>query len=90
MRFEERRYVFLEVSEISKIAFGEVLETSENTLRINADGTKTFVKYENEMPASVTLLQTKSVEYTHDEILVVLNTDEWQVYDEIDLVSNNE
>ncbi len=59
----------------------------KTTLRINADGTKTFVKYDNEMPDCVALLETKSLEYNHDEIIVFLQTDEWQKYDdELELV----
>lgn len=77
MAFENRRYVIFDVTELNLINFNEVLETSADTVRKSVDGTKTFVKYYGEMPASVAALTTKSQEYTHDEILSILSTAEW-------------
>lgn len=77
MTFENRHYVIFEVTELNLINFNEVLETSTDTVRRSVDNTKTFVKYEGAMPASVSVLTTKSIEYTHDEILEILSTEEW-------------
>ena len=74
-----RHYVIFDTNEVSAIDFAEVLEDSENTLRRNVDNTKTFVKYEGQMPASVSALTTKSVEYTGSEILDTLSAIEWQI-----------
>jgi len=74
-----RHYVIFDTNEVSAINFDEVMEDSENTLRRNVDNTKTFVKYEGQMPASVSALTTKSAEYTIAEILDVLNGSEWQI-----------
>ena len=74
---ENRRYVLFGTNELNLINFNEVLETGADTVRRSVDGTKTFVKYEGEMPASVAALVTKSQEYTHDEILLILSTSEW-------------
>tara|TARA_R100001463_G_scaffold48726_2_gene98076 strand:- start:1217 stop:1465 length:249 start_codon:yes stop_codon:yes gene_type:complete len=74
-----RHYVIFDTNEVSAIDFAEVLEDSENTLRRNVDNTKTFVKYEGQMPASVSALTTKSVEYTSSEILDTLSAIEWQI-----------
>lgn len=41
-----RNYVIFNVSEIEKIDFSQVLETSAETLRRSVDGTKTFVKWD--------------------------------------------
>lgn len=75
--FENRHYVIFDVTELDQIAFDQVLETSAETVRRSVDGTKTFVKYEGDMPASVAALTTKSAPYTHEEILAILNAPEW-------------
>lgn len=73
----ERKYVIFEMSEVGEINFSEVMETSQETLRLSVDGTKSFVKYEGTQPASVAALTTKSQEYSHAEILDILATPEW-------------
>jgi hypothetical protein len=72
-----RKYVIFNCSEISSINFNEVLETSANTLRKSVNKTKTFVKYEGEMPECIQNLQTKTAELTHEEIINILSTSEW-------------
>lgn len=79
MHYEDRHYVIFNTSEIHLIDFNEVMETSIDTLRISVDGESTFVKYEGTMPPSVQSLITRSQEYTHDEILEILSTPEWNV-----------
>ena len=75
--FENRHYVIFDITELDQIDFDQVLETSAETVRLSIDGTQTFVKYEGAMPASVESLLTRSEPYTHEEILAVLNTEEW-------------
>ncbi len=75
--FENRHYVIFDVTELNQIDFNQVLETSADTVRKSVDNTKTFVKYEGAMPTSVSELTTKSIEYSHDEILEILSTPEW-------------
>jgi hypothetical protein len=77
MDYLNRRYVIFNVSELDKINFQEVFETSAETVRKSIDQTKTFVKWEGEAPASVQSLTTKSQYYTHDEILNILSGQEW-------------
>lgn len=72
-----RNYVIFNTSEISTIDFNQVLETSSSTLRKSLDDSKTFVKYEGDMPSSVTSLTTKQGPYTHSEILNILNGSDW-------------
>lgn len=79
MVFENRKYVIIPTTEVDNIDFTEVLETSAETCRYSVDGTKTFVKYEGDQPASVVSITGKSQEYTHDEILALLNTEEWTI-----------
>jgi hypothetical protein len=44
--YESRNFIIFSVEEIDKIDFNSVLETSVDTLRRSADGTKTFVKWD--------------------------------------------
>ena len=77
MHFENRHYVVFDLSEVDTIDFSEVMETSADTLRKNLANTQSFVKYESDMPASITALNTRSQEYTHAEILAILSGEEW-------------
>jgi hypothetical protein len=77
MNYLNRKYVIFDVSELPKIDFSEVFETSAETVRKSVDGTKTFVKWEGSTPPSVQTLETKSIEYTHTEILEILAGEDW-------------
>ena len=74
-----RKYVIFNTSELSTIDFDQVLITSADTVQTTADGTKTYVKYEGDMPSSVIALTTKQGPYTHNEILNILAGPEWFV-----------
>lgn len=75
---EPKYYVIFNVSELDKIDFNQVFETSAETVRKSVDETLTFVKYDtDEMPSSVASLDTKQGPYSHEEILVILATPEW-------------
>ena len=75
--YEHRQFVIFDVAEIPLIDFTQVLETSADTVRLSCDGTKTFVKWESDVPPCVENLTTKSIYYTYDDIITVLNTLEW-------------
>ncbi len=75
---EPKYYVIFNVSELDKIDFSQVFETSIETVRKSVDETLTFVKYAtDEMPSSVASLDTKQGPYPHSEILEILATPEW-------------
>jgi hypothetical protein len=75
---EPKYYVIFNVSELDKIDFNQVFETSIETVRKSVDETLTFVKYNTEeMPSSVSSLDTKQGPYSHEEILEILATLEW-------------
>ncbi len=75
---EPKYYVIFNVSELDKIDFNQVFETSAETVRKSVDETLTFVKYAtDEMPSSVASLDTKQGPYSHEEILEILATPEW-------------
>ena len=77
--YENRQYVIFDVTELDKINFEEVLETSAETVRKSTDGTRTFVKWEDgtSIPPSVLTLTTKGDYLTHDEILTILSGPDW-------------
>jgi len=75
--YEHRNYMIFNVSELDQIHFDHVLETSAETVRTSVDGTKTFVKWEGEMPECVANLTTKEGPYNHDEILAILSGADW-------------
>jgi hypothetical protein len=81
--FENRRYVIFNMSEINKIDFNQVLETSSDTVRKSLDNTKTFVKWDGETPSFVSDLTTKEGPYIYDEIIPILLTSEWSEPSEI-------
>lgn len=74
----DTKYRIFDLSEVDKINFNEVLESSIDTLRVsNTD--KTFVKYVGETPSSIQSLETKSVEYNNQQILDILSTEDWLI-----------
>jgi hypothetical protein len=74
---EPKYYVIFNVSELDKIDFNQVFETSAETVRKSLDETLTFVKYKDEIPSSIASLDTKQGPYSHEEILEILSTPEW-------------
>ena len=75
--FEHREYLILPVSELTKVDFDLVLETSAETVRKSIDETKTFVKWEGEAPAFVATISGAEGPYTYEEILGILTGLDW-------------
>ena len=71
--FENRKYVIINASDVSSIEFDKVIERSEETLRYNNAGTKTFVKFEGDTPEFL----SGKTQYTYSEIKAELNKSEW-------------
>jgi len=61
-------YITINMSEIALVDFNQVLETSEQTVRLSVDGTE---------PSFVSTLSSYEGPYTHEEILVIMATPEW-------------
>ena len=78
---KNREFIIFNVSELDKIDFTQVLETSIETVRKSIDETLTFVKWEGEIPSSVSSLNTKQGPYTYTEILNILAGPEWSSND---------
>jgi hypothetical protein len=53
------------------------LETSAETVRKSVNKEKTFVKWEGITPSCVENLQTKEGKYDYDQMVAILNTEEW-------------
>lgn len=75
--YQNRNFMILNVSELNKIDFSKVLETSLETVRKNSDQTKTFVKWDGERPSCISSLETKEGPYTYEEMLEILKQPEW-------------
>jgi len=69
-----RKYVIINADEVSSVDFNKVEETSADTIRYSLDGSQTFVKFDTDTTPS--FLEGKT-QYTHSEILAILETDEW-------------
>ena len=75
--YTERNYLIIPVSELSKVDFTQVLETSADTVRKSVDETKTFVKWEGEQPEFINSINNAEGPYTHSEMLEILSDPEW-------------
>lgn len=78
MSYTDRNFMIFNVSEINKINFDEVLESSAQWLRKSVNNQKTLVKWDRDtIPSSVQTLTTSEGPYTYDEIEVILNSTDW-------------
>ena len=76
--YEQRNFAIFSLTEIDKIDFTQVLETSADTLRVSTDGSKSFVKWDGGVaPEFVSELTTLEGPYTYTEILEILSGEEW-------------
>jgi hypothetical protein len=75
--YEQRNFAIFSLTEIEKIDFAQVLETSTETLRVSTDGTKSFIKWDGEQPEFVETLETLEGPYTYSEMLEILSGEEW-------------
>ena len=72
-----RNYIIFNISELNKIDFNQVLETSVETIRKSVDETKTFVKWDGVAPSFISSLTTKEGPYTYEQMINILSTNEW-------------
>ena len=75
--YTERNFMVFNVSELNSIDFTKVLETSIDTVRKSIDETKTFVKWDGSMPDCISSLTTKEGPYSHTDILLILDGEDW-------------
>lgn len=74
---ENRKYLIVNINELNKIDFEQIMENSEFTLRKTNDGTKFFIKWDETDPTFLNDLQSKEGPYSHSEILAILEQSEW-------------
>ena len=77
--YENRKWVIIDEDEVSSVDFTKVIETSSNTLRYSVDKSKTFVKYEGSQPSFL----SGKTEYTHAQILAILNAEDGDWWSEL-------
>ena len=70
-------YIIIDMTEVSLVDFSQVLQTSEETLRLSVDEYQTVLKWEGDEPSFVTNLSSYDGPYTHSEILAIMATPEW-------------
>tara|TARA_R110000744_G_scaffold1509_1_gene5354 strand:- start:56 stop:298 length:243 start_codon:yes stop_codon:yes gene_type:complete len=70
-------YIIINMTEVGLVDFNEVLETSEETLRLSVDNLQTVIKWDGGEPSFVSTLSSYDGPYTHTEILDILATPEW-------------
>jgi hypothetical protein len=77
--YNDEKFIIFNVSELNKIDFSQVGETSIDTVRKSIDETKTFIKWNGETPECIANLTTAEGPYTYNEISVILQTVEWAI-----------
>ena len=70
-------YIIINMTEIGLVDFNEVLETSEQTLRLSVNDLQTVLKWNGNEPSFVSTLSSYDGPYTHSEILTIMATPEW-------------
>jgi hypothetical protein len=75
--FETRKYLIFPTSQLDKIDFTQVRETSEETVRKSVDETKTFVKWDGSDPTFISELTNTEGPYNHEQMLQILSGPEW-------------
>lgn len=76
--FENRKYLIIPITELFKVNFNEVLTPLES-LRYSNNGQKTFIKWDNIDPNFISNITNSEGTFTHDEILNILNNNEWSI-----------
>lgn len=73
MDFSNRKWVIVNVSDITDEMIGSAIQTSMSTLRKSLDGTKAILKWDGETPTCFDGMTT----YNHSEILAELSGSTW-------------
>ena len=71
--YENRKYIIVNISDITDTMIISAIQTSTATLRKTNDGTKAILKWDGDTPSCFDGMTT----YTHSEILTELAKSEW-------------
>jgi hypothetical protein len=77
MDYLNHHYLIFDLTELYLVDFNLILEDSVDTVRKSVDETKTFIRWEGDPPDFILSMQTKQGPYTYEEILNILNTEDW-------------
>ena len=77
MRYVIRKWIIINVSDITDDMISNAIQTSIDTLRKTTDGTKAILKWDGDTPSCFDGLTT----YTHSEICTELAKSEWNSND---------
>jgi len=69
MRFDNRKWIIINVSNITDEMISSAIQTSKDTLRKTTDGTKAILKWDGDTPEVFDGMTT----YNHSQILAILN-----------------
>jgi hypothetical protein len=75
--YTNRQFLIIPTSELSKVDFDQVQETSLETVRKSVDESKTFIKWDDVEPTFLSELVNTEGPFTYEEILNILSTEEW-------------
>jgi hypothetical protein len=83
-------YAFFDVTELPKVDFSRVNETSFETLRYSLDGSKTFIHWGGDNPSFITELTCDVM--TEVSAIELLSKDEWTPawWEELERLTSNE
>ena len=73
MTYENRKWIIVNVSDITSEMIGNSNQTSMNTLKKTLDNSKSILKWDGNTPSCFDGLTT----YTHSEILTELAKSDW-------------
>ena len=73
MRWANRHWVIVDVSDITDEMIENAIQTSMDTLRKTNDGSKAILKFDGNTPSCFEGLDL----YNHSEILTILNGSDW-------------
>ena len=77
MDYSNRKWIIVNVSDITDEMIDSAIQTSMDTLRKTLDGSKAILKFNGDTPSCFDGLTT----YNHSEILTELNKSEWTAND---------
>ena len=77
-------YTIINATDLNTVDFITVKTSSSQTSRKSIDESKAVIKFDGDLPLSLqTLIPTPTL-YSFEEIQTIMNTDEWQTYNELD------
>ena len=79
MAHNNKTYAIAPIAELNNVDYSQVEQTSADTVRKNVAETEFVLKWEGDTPSSVSAITPTIPTYTHEEILVVMATEEWSL-----------